>query len=109
MEFIANHFMLIIISIGVIVFCVKLASLLKRARRIDKDGIETDAIVSRVEKGLETEDTSSSFYTYVRFTDVYGEERECIMSISPDVQFEEGEQIRIKYIPGEYDMVRHVS
>lgn len=107
MEFAVNHFMLIIIVIGVAVFAFKLRSLLKKAKKIDTQGIETDAVVSRVEKGLETADTSGgSYYTYVTYKDEHGETRESVMKMGSEPEFEEGQEIVIKFLPGEYDMVR---
>ncbi len=109
MRFLSEHFMLIIITAGVLIFVIKLVSLLKRAKRIDQNGIETDAVVSRVEKDLETDTSGSSFYTYVQYKDERGNVRESCMSMSSDMQFEVGDRIRIKFIPGEYDMVREAK
>ena len=82
-------------------------SILKKAKKIDSTGIETDAVVSRVEKDFDTPDTSgSSYYTYVKFTDNTGVLRECVMSMNITAQYEVGDKVRIKYIPGQYDMVR---
>lgn len=106
--FFSQHFMLIIIVIGVAVFIVKLRSLLKKAHRIDDQGIETDALVSYVGKDLATDVSSSSYYTYVTYKDEHGTERESIMQMGSDPEFEEGEKLVVKFIPGEYDMVRFV-
>lgn len=95
------------IVVFLIVFCVALNPVLKKAKRIDKEGIETDAVVSRVEQDLSTPDSpTASTYTYVQFTDQDGVSRESVMTMSADVQYEQGDHVRIKYIPGEYDMVR---
>lgn len=106
--FLAQHFMLIIIVIGVAVFIFKLRSLLKKAHRIDDQGIETEAIVTYVGKDLGTDTSSSSYYTYVSYRDETGTERESVMTMGSEPEFEEGEKLVIKFIPGEYDMVRFV-
>lgn len=107
-EFFSRYFMLIIILIGVAVFAFKLRSLLKKAHRIDEQGIETDAVVTYVGKDLGTEVSSSSYYTYVRYKDESGTEHESVMTMGSDPEFEEGEELIIRFIPGEYDMVRFV-
>ena len=105
--------MTFIVAIAVVAFiCVfvfKAKDLLEKAKRIDSEGIETDAVVSRIETDLGDEDVSSSEYTYVRYTDENGIERESVMGIAMDIRFEIGDVIRIRYIPGEYDMVRPVK
>ncbi len=108
MEFAANHFMLIIIIIGIAVFAFKLKSLLAKAKKIDSQGIETDAVVSRVGRDLGNEVSSSSYYTYVTYKDEHGETRESVMSMASEAEYEEGQEIVIKYMPGEYDLVRFV-
>lgn len=88
------------------IFAVSLSKLLKRAHRIDKEGIETDGVISRIEEELTTADGGiGSTYTYVSYVDENGMRREGALSVG-DTSYEVGQQIRIKYLPGEYDMVR---
>lgn len=95
------------IAVFIVVFAIGLIPLLRKAKKIDKEGIETDAVVSRVERDFDTPDTSgSSYYTYVEFTDQDGVRRECVMTMGITAEFEQGDKVRIKYIPGQYDMVR---
>lgn len=90
-------------------FAVSLSKLLKRAHRIDGDGIETDGVISRIEEDLTTADGGiGSTYTYVSYVDETGTRREGALSIGGG-PYEVGQGIRIKYIPGEYDMVRKVK
>lgn len=94
----------VVIFIGI--FAIKLSRLLKKAHRIDAEGIETDGVISRIEEALTTEDGGiGSTYTYVSYVDETGTRREGALSIGGG-PYEVGQQIRIKYIPGEYDMVR---
>ena len=63
---------------------------------ISENGIETDAVVSRI-----TEDMSqdlSDFMVYVRYRTQNGEEIEGVLS-NPRTDLEEGQQVRIKYHP----------
>lgn len=102
-----NLIFVIAIAIFLVVFGIALMRVLKKAKRIDSIGIETDAVVSRVERSIDTPDSSgSSYYTYVKFTDKDGVQRECVMTMGISVEYEVGDKVRIKYIPGEYDMVR---
>lgn len=88
------------------IFAVSLSKLLKKAHRIDREGIETGGVISRIEEDLTTEDGGiGSTYTYVSYVDETGTRREGALSIGGG-PFEVGQQIRIKYLPGEYDMVR---
>lgn len=102
-----NLIFIIAIAVFLVVFGIALMRVMKKAKRIDQTGIETDAVVSRIEKDFDTPDTSgSSYYTYVEFTDNEGVKRECVMSMNITVDYKIGDKVRIKYIPGEYDMVR---
>lgn len=66
-----NLIFVIAIAIFLVVFGIALMRVLKKAKRIDSIGIETDAVVSRVERSIDTSDSSgSSYYTYVKFTEI---------------------------------------
>ena len=88
---------------GIIMWAVLLAVIaigMLISRRIKRDivenGIETDAVVSRiVEDGTTTE---FDINVYVRFFDEDGEEVEAIIS-NPRAGLREGDRVRIKYHP----------
>ena len=40
------------IAVFIVVFAIGLIPLLRKAKKIDKEGIETDAVVSRVERWI---------------------------------------------------------
>lgn len=62
----------------------------------DKNGIETDAVVSRiVDDGTQTD---IDLNVYVRYCAADGEEVEAILS-NPRSDLEEGQRVRIKYHP----------
>ena len=100
------NIMWVLVPAFVLVFLIRLRSLLKKARKIEAEGVETDAVVSRIEVTAGTARNSSTTYIYAKFTDRDGVERECIMSMGPGQDYTEGERIRIRYIPGDYQMVR---
>ena len=96
-----------IIVIGVFLF--QAARVLTKAKKIDRDGIETDAVVSRIEELFDPDNLSSSYTTYVEFRDEEGHFCECPMTFSSTVTYEIGEKVRIRYIPGERELVRPVE
>ncbi len=108
-EFIAQHLELLLAAVALCVFAVAVVRLLKKAKRIDREGLVVDAVVSGFRESYDSETHSRSYTTMVRFTDRDGVERECPMSISSEIEYEVGQEIRIKYLPGEYKMVRLVK
>ena len=107
MDFIARHMELIIIA-AVVVFVVRAARVLLKARKIDREGIETDAVVSRVEEQWDPDTASSAYLTYVRYRDENGEFRESPMALTSSLSYEEGGQVRIRFVPGDDELVREV-
>lgn len=65
-------------------------------KQIENNGIETDAVVSRVVDEGQPPDTD--IYVYVRYRADDGEEAEAILS-NPASDLEPGQQVRIKYHP----------
>lgn len=63
---------------------------------INENGIETDAVVSRITDDGTPEDIDIN--VYVRYRTENGEEIEGILS-NPRAGLEEGQQVRIKYHP----------
>ena len=105
---IKNHLELILGIVTVVVFCVTAYRPLRKARKIEETGIETDAVVCRIEEQMDSDNTV--FYvTYVRYKDQMGELRESPIAYTAYLKYEEGNKIRIRYIPGEYELVRAVE
>jgi hypothetical protein len=105
-EFLASHLELIVGIITVGVFAAEMVRLIIKARKIDREGIETDAEVSRIDEVYDPETVSSSYTTYVRYTDRDGQTLESAMDLSPGILYSVGDRVRIKYIPGERELVR---
>ena len=113
-----------LIILGVIVLVI--AVLIVRNKRIngeiDRDGIETDAVVSRVQKNVSTDSdgmvTVSCLY-YVTFRTMSGETVEAQLGSGKSVDFHigkktwdhdlhEGTGVRIKYLPDKTNYVIRV-
>ena len=108
MDFIRAHFGLIIGIIVVAVFAIQAANAIKKAGKIDHDGIETDGVVSRIDETFDPGNLSSSYTTYVKYTDKDGTEVESPAAVGSDVNFAIGDRVRVKYMPGDRKMVRIV-
>ena len=108
MDFIRAHFGLIIGIIVVAVFAIQAANAIKKAKKIDRDGIETDGIVSRIAEVYDPENLSSSFTTYIKYKDRDGNEIESPAVLSRDVEYAVGDRVRVKYMPGDRKMARIV-
>ena len=109
MEFLEQHFSLILGFAFAGVFLYQAVRILKKADRIDKEGVETTAVVSRIEEIYDPDTTSSSWTTYVQYRDKKGILRESPVSLTADVQHEVGEQLRIRYMPDDDELVREVK
>lgn len=68
----------------------------KLKKGINENGIETDAVVSRVSEDMSQD--LSDFTVYVKFRIENGEEVEGVIS-NPRADLEEGQRVRIKYHP----------
>ena len=80
---------LIIIVVGILVSR-------KMKKGINENGIETDAVVSRVLEDMLQD--LSDFTVFVKYRTEDGEEVEGVIS-NPRSDLEEGQQVRIKYHP----------
>ena len=69
----------------------------KMKKGIEENGIEADAVVSRISEDM-TEDQTGFTVIYVRFRTQEGEETEASIS-NPRSGLKEGDQVRIKYHP----------
>ena len=109
MNFIQQHFSLIIGIVFVLIAVLRGAQLLVKSKKIEKEGIETTAVVTRVEDTADQDGASGSYITYVSFHDGSGAEHECPMALTLQIEHDPGEQVRIRYIPGEYELVREIT
>ena len=109
MEFLEKYPYWIIGALIVIVFVYQASKALRKARKIDGEGVETDAEVSRIEGHWDVDTASSTYTTYVRYTDDRGRTRESPMALTCSVKYEKGEKLRIRFLPGDYEMVRQAE
>ncbi len=65
-------------------------------------------MVSRVEEQWDPDTASSAYLTYVRYRDENGEFRESPMALTSSLSFVEGEEVRIRFVPGNDELVREV-
>lgn len=91
------------IVIGVIVIAVIVGFVFnyKRSKAINENGIETDAVVSRIKEN-EGEDADGNrtveYVYYVRYTNETGESVEAKLGNPPRFLME-GTKLRVKYLP----------
>ena len=104
--FVSDHFELILGIIVAAVFAFQAFRVLKKAKKIDEQGIATDAVISRIEEIYDPDTASSSYVTYARYRDENHELRETPMSLDAYVQYAEGTKVKIRYIPGDHELVR---
>ena len=109
MSFLTDHFELCVGIVVILVFCILAGRALTKAHRIDREGIETDAVVSTVKEHFDPDLIDSTYTTYVTYTDRDGRTVESPMTLEDSVSYEIGDKIRIKYIPGDTKMVRPVE
>ena len=105
-EFLTQHIDLVLAVIGLCVFAFFFVRTLKKAKKIYREGLVASAVVSRVELDRDVDTASDSYLTYVRFTDRDGVQREAAMARTPKAEYAVGQELHIKYLPGEYKMVR---
>ena len=109
MEFIEKHFELILGTFAVIIFILMALKALKKTKKIEERGIMTDAVISRIEEIWDPDTASSSYTTYVEYKDEKGDLRESPMSLDANIRYREGDKVRIRFLPGDYEMVRIVK
>ena len=103
-----NNYLLIIV--GVLILVVYLVFTTKRNKELSEKGMETDAIVSRVEEN-ETENKDGSYhttYTYIVKYLLDGKEMEAKLGMAPD-NIKKGQQVRIKYLKDKPRYVIYVN
>ena len=80
-----------------------------RSRQIDEGGTDTDGVITRIEESYDAGQALISYEVYVGWHDENGFYRESRLSRKLLHHYEEGQQLRIRYLPGRYDLVREVS
>ncbi|MBP5255279.1 MAG: hypothetical protein J6Z23_07875 [Lachnospiraceae bacterium] len=109
LDFIGENLEWILGILAILFFAVQVFFVLRKAKKIDREGIETDAIVSRVVEDWDSDSSETSYTTYVRYTDEKGKQRESAMTLTTNVEYAEGQWVRIRFLPGDYKMVRPVK
>lgn len=84
---------------------------LKFVQNIEQNGIETEAIVTKVTSTYDSDIRQRRYITYVKFIGDDNNEREGrllnVPLLSSDFQSEE--KLRVSFLPGEYDLVFFIS
>ena len=87
----------IILWVGFAVICAVIYLLSRRMKKqIEENGIETDAVISRIEDEGGPDEIDLHYYARYRTED--GEEIEGVLS-NPRSDLEVGQQVRLKYHP----------
>ena len=87
----------IILWVGFAVICAVIYLLSRRMKKqIEENGIETDAVISRIEEVGAADEIDLRYYARYRTQD--GEEIEGVLS-NPRSDLEVGQQVRLKYHP----------
>ena len=96
-----NPLFYIIIAVVAVAAVIVIIFIVKRYTAIKKNGVEADAVVSRI-KEVETQNDDGSYDTsytyYVKFTTQDGQVVEAKLGGAPRFT-REGDQLRIKYLP----------
>ena len=108
-EFLTQNLSWILPAIFISIFAIQAIWLLKKAKKIDREGIITEAVVSRITEHWDAESVSSSYTTYVEYKDETGTLRESPMTLTQKVEHDPGEKLLIRYIPGDDKLVREVK
>ena len=108
-EFLSKHMEWIFGAAVILVFLFQAGRMLKKAKKIDREGIETDAVVSRNEEYWDPDTAGTSYTAYVTYKNEKGERTESPMTLTGDMQYAIGDKVRIRYIPGDEELVRPVK
>ena len=108
-EFIARYGGWIVGAIVVMWFAWRAGRLLKKAKQIDREGIETEGVISRIEEVRDPDTASDTCTTYVQFRDDRGQIRESPATLTDSAEYTVGEKVRIRFLPGDYEIVRIIG
>ena len=108
MDFIRENWIVIVVVVFIVVFLIRfgraIADHIRFARQIDQEGVVANATVSRVVIDRDT-DGHTSRITYVTYRDDTDMQRESPLNASAADKYERDDRLRIKFLPGQYDMV----
>ncbi|MBP3891881.1 MAG: DUF3592 domain-containing protein [Solobacterium sp.] len=93
------------IVLGILAFFVfGYTTLMKK--RIAKDGLETSAVVTKIEELLDPDTITSDYRWYVEYYDEKGERQQGMLFKCPDLKV--GDKVRIKYHPKNHNYAEYV-
>ncbi|MDO5439268.1 MAG: hypothetical protein Q4F09_04510 [Erysipelotrichaceae bacterium] len=101
-----SHWEYLLAVLVILVFCIRAYILVRRAKTIDKDGILTEAVVTRIEENWRSEPSETSYSIYVQYSDANGAVVENVLAAGTDKGYSVGQKVRIRYLPGEDGFVR---
>lgn len=107
LEFLKENAFVIVFAVMFLALFLWIVRLILRVKKTDREGMETDAVVCRVEFDRD-EENGDSYVCYASYRDENGVERESFFGRFLEKRYEEGQRIRIKFLPGKYDLVRLV-
>ena len=108
-DFFTQHLDIIFFALGLCVFAAAVVITMKKAKKIDKEGLTADAVVSKIIENNEVDGNDVTYTVYVQYLDRDGVKRESPVSVRSERTHEVGDEMRIKYIPGKYRMVRETK
>ncbi len=113
LDFIKEHWVVIVGAIISVIVLIRFLSTLTKqislSKRIDRDGVKANATVSRVEFDPDVEGAGGTYITYVTYRDDTGTQRESPLSEFVARKHEVDERLRIRFLPGDYSMVKLVK
>lgn len=99
-----------ILIIGIafgLVIVVSVALAVAKERKIEKYGIEVDALVTRIESRYDYDSHKTNYYPYAEYVGDDNEKHEARVNVS--INFPIGRKLKIKFLPSKYDYVIFVS
>ena len=70
-----------------------------RNRKMNTEGIRTDAVVSRIERNESVDDEGVSYRFFVSYKDEEGKMQEALIVNRLNEKFEKGQTVKIAYLP----------
>ena len=97
-----------VVFVAFIIFAILIYYSYKMENNILQNGIETDAVVTKVTAVYDSDRIDKRRYTaYAKFIGDDTNEHEAVLSAS--INFPYGKKLRVKYLPGKYDYCVVVS
>ena len=96
----ALFIILAMIILGIIIISIILF-MLKREKNIEKNGIEVDAVVTKVTDSYDNDSRIRIYTSYVKYIgDDNNEHESKIINISTNYSY--GKKLKVKFLPGKY-------